>query len=216
MQEVRQGVPVFAAAYDLIARVFIEGPAALAPGVRPPIEELLAALLQLDPQVADEAAVLLAADPAAHAREFEEALRLPLPGRAVPACASVYLDGGTLYGRTSLKVMELYEREGLAVGGRAPGGQPLPPDHAGCEAAFLALLESGGDARGDEQRAQRLRREFLANHILRWVPQFAESLRQRGHLWLAGFAQLFAHLAQLDLARVEEVLQASPSPERKD
>ncbi len=205
-----EGVSVFAAVYDLVARVFLEGPRVLAPEVMPPVDALLDALGEVDRVLREDLRTLLRGDPEARQAEFETALLLPVPGRAVPACASVYLDGGSLYGRSALKVAELYEREGLAVSGALGDGQPLPPDHVGCEAAFLALIESMEDARGDALRAARLAREFIANHVLRWLPQFSTALRDAGHLWLRGFAELFGDLARLDLARLDRELRRDP------
>lgn len=98
------------------------------------------------------------------------------PGRLpAPPYESVYRDGGTVMGPSTLEVIRQYRQAGYALDPRA--GEP--PDHVAAELAFMALL-AGEEAvaweEGDPARARRWQqrqRDFLQGHLALWAPELS-------------------------------------------
>jgi TorA maturation chaperone TorD len=181
-------VDVYTASYDLLARLYLRGPRALTRAHLPPVEPLLDALCHADPDWPARVEELLArhdqpAELEQAERDYVESFVFPVPGRYVPAYASVYLDDGVLWGDSTLKVQRLYGVEGLAWqqagSAHAAGGVPVTaPDHVGIEFAFLAVATTRprrGPAEG--KRQQRLA-WFLGEHLSRWLPEYRDALRE--------------------------------------
>lgn len=98
-----------------------------------------------------------------------------------PSWATYYSDPNQqLFGRETLEVREAYREFGLAI----ERLRAEPDDHLGLMMRFLAyLLEAECDEaeRGDAAEARRLseaQEEFLAAHVLPWVPVWAYSGRR--------------------------------------
>jgi TorA maturation chaperone TorD len=79
--------------------------------------------------------------------------------------------------------------------------------------ARLCQLEQGFAARsqaGKVQRAREIERDFLAAHLVPWVPELRtqiESRTSRG--WFVGLARLVVEFTARDLATLEEALGPS-------
>jgi len=92
-----------------------------------------------------------------------------------PPYESVYRDGGTVMGESTLDVVRQYRQAGYALDPRA---RELP-DHVGSELAFMALLsaeEAAAWEEGDPARAERWRlrqRDFLDGHLALWAPELS-------------------------------------------
>lgn len=170
---------VFAASFDLLGRFYLGGPAAVQRGALPALDSLLMALGGLDPTLPETLSTLLpiADDECEKLHQtFLDYVVAPVPGRYTPPYASFYLDGGMLWGPSTIAVLGKYQAEGLIfeVGGlRGPGGTPiLAPDHIGVEMAFLAILSSH---RSTERRETQI--DFFLGHLANWLPGLAQTYR---------------------------------------
>ncbi|HOM12681.1 MAG TPA: molecular chaperone TorD family protein [Rubrivivax sp.] len=107
---------------------------------------------------------------------------------------SVWLDEDhlLLQGPT-FAVREAYRKHGLG----APDWRMLPDDHLTHQLSFVAALLDKGAL--DEAR------DFMAQHLMRWLPRFAERVAQR-----AG-TPIYAALATLTLQVCRGVEQALPA-----
>lgn len=198
---------VFAAGYDLLARVYLGGPKAAQPEALPALGPFLGSLGKVDPAWSATVEALLpgaGTDLDRAQQAYLECLALPLPGRHVPPYASVYLDGGTLWGPSTFAVMRHCEAEGLSwdPDRAGPGGTRLvAPDHVGVEMAFLAVTSArptGGPA--GVARLARLR--WFLGHMAAWLPQLAEALGSPGHAGtLRGWTTWAAEVVTADLRR---------------
>lgn len=177
----RSSTDVFAAAYDLLARGYLGGPRAVGREQLPAFDAFLEAIEQIDPTwpLAVEAmwpGVEVVLDRAQ--RAYLDCLALPIPGQSVSPYASVYLDGGMLWGPSTFEVLRHYEAEGLSWDREraGPGGTRLvAPDHVGVEMAFLAVISGRPtDGRADVARRERLR--WFLGHTAAWLPKLAAAL----------------------------------------
>jgi TorA maturation chaperone TorD len=120
-------------------------------------------------------------------QEFMDLFKIPL-GRYVPPYEAVHRDSrlvdgvptrGLLMGPSTVEVRRLYRDAGADL------RLAELPDHIGVELAFLAFLcheEAAARASGDHAAADNYRayqRGFLASHVLEWVPDYCEIVRQR-------------------------------------
>lgn len=130
-------------------------------------------------------------------------------GVAAPPYASWYLDG-ELCGPSSRWVEEAYAAQGLE---RAPDAGE-PPDYIGAELEFLHFLarhELAARSTGDDASLRLVlgaERNFVLNHVARWLPAFIERIRS------AEPTLVFA--AATELLRVvieEEVRRLSMAPQ---
>lgn len=193
---------VFAASYDLLGRFYLGGPlAARRSGLRS-IDALLVAVGCVDPVWPQTLESLLPEtdlECEAAQRAFLEYVVVPIPGRYVPPYASVYLDGGTLWGPSTFEVLYNYRAEGLSVdnGRIGPGGTVLvAPDHVGVEMAFLTVLSS---RRSDNDRMERV--NFFLHHLTAWLPQLAEAYRSSEQDTFARWTTWGAEVILADLKR---------------
>ena len=152
---------VRAASYELLAL-----------GLSPPSAELAGAVS--DPETTIK---LPTPDPESLIPEYHRLFVGPgsLPA---PPYESVYREGGTVMGQTTLDVQRQYEEAGYTLD---PSFNELP-DHVTAELAFLALLteeEAKAWEAGDACAALSwLEREkaFLNDHLTRWLPDFCGRL----------------------------------------
>lgn len=183
-------IDVYTASYDLLARLYLDGPDALRPARLPATGPLLEALGRAHPDWAARVEELLARHqrPTELQRAEDEYVRsfvLPVPGSYAPPYASVYLDDGILWGDSTFKVQRLYGTEGLSWQRARPHGQGgaaqlTAPDHIGVEFAFLALA-TGRTRRGPGEANRRRRLAwFLGEHIGRWLPAYRDALVDTG------------------------------------
>ncbi len=82
---------------------------------------------------------------------------------------------GKLMGESLLKVKKVYRKAGIAKS----RDYPEPEDHIAFELKFMHYLcEEGLSADNEERIAEciNMQKEFLAEHLLRWVPDFCDDL----------------------------------------
>ena len=106
-------IDVYTASYDLLARLYLDGPAALTPDRLPPTGPLLDALHRVDASWPTLVEQLLYRHEQPGELERAEAdyvrsFVLPVPGRYVPPYASVYLEDGLLWGESTFKIPVSY------------------------------------------------------------------------------------------------------------
>lgn len=98
-----------------------------------------------------------------------------------PPYGSVYLDdGGRVMGDSTMQVIEIYQKEGLA---RSDDFKDLP-DHIAVEMEFISyLIFKGRDAldNADEDSAMNYKDKqdfFLNTFLRRWVPLFCKKIKE--------------------------------------
>ena len=139
-----------------------------------------------------------------HSQEFTEAVSVEFtklfrgvkPGYSpLPPYESVYRDeAGRVFGALTVNVHQEYRRFGLDL---SSGLENEPPDHISFELEFMYLLcrrEAEAWEKNDEDQALRLgyaERNFLAEHLLLWLPRFCDEIRKHDQLGL------FSSLADL-------------------
>jgi TorA maturation chaperone TorD len=199
-------INVFAAAYDLLGRLYLGGPRAISREQLSPLDPLLEALGTVDPAWPGQVDTLLRVrseqDLERAQEEYLQCVALPVPGRYVPPYASVYLDGGVLWGASTFDVLRRYEAEGLGWNRLrpGPGGTPLAPDHVGVEMAFLAVVTSRTPTRRKAPDQAKRIESFLRDHVVRWLPKFRESLQSADQdRLLRGWTEWAVAVAEADL-----------------
>lgn len=197
---------VFTAVYDLFARAYLgqlgNRPAEGLPG----LESLLGALGDLDARWPEALESLV---PGSGARGTGGACGVaPVPGRYVPPYASVHLDGGSLWGPSTMEVLSWYEAEGLSWDRDRQGqngSRILAPDHAGIEMAFLSVISDRPAAnRLEGDRAGRLR--GMLAHLAKWLPLFKNAVEERDGNFavddgMAGWTGLAIEVVAADVRR---------------
>ncbi len=183
-------------AYDLLGGLFRRGP------VRVDHLRQVAALKEFVPYDANDDA-------------FAEHYRVLV--QEVPPFESVFLEPLALLGG----VCSSEVRTHMARGGFTPDDSDAEPDHIGTELAYLAhLCGAEADAwhdglEGVARRLQALQREFLALHLMRWLPALVVALGQvdtglyvhAGRLVLTMAADhLGEGLPEDDLPELEDIL----------
>jgi len=132
------------------------------------------------------------------------------PGRHVRPYAATYLDGpgldgggASLGGPSAIWARDFMEAAGFAL---APGHRNLP-DHVSVELEFMARMavrEAEALEAGDAATARRLRklqREFLENHLGRWLPRFCGHAAEHAELsFYRELARLTGHFLDSELA----------------
>ena len=116
--------------------------------------------------------------------------------RASP-CESVWLDEDHLVMQgPTFAVREFYKRHGIQV----PDWRVMSDDHLTHELQFVALLLE----RGEEREAAR----FLKQHLMSWLPNFAQRVGQRGvREAMAELQRLFRHRALSGQKRVGQLAE---------
>lgn len=187
--------------YALFGRLYAQG---LTPSLRALVADLpdLAAHLPR-PYSGDEAA-------AEHYR---------LLGREVPPHASLFLDpAGLLGGPVADRVQASY-----AQAGYAPASSAAATDALGEELGLLAFLAGAeADAWADGKpgvaaRMARLQADFLADHLLPWLPPFVLALRAEASLFYTALADLTLALAaeQMEDESTANGSDSSPETQRR-
>lgn len=200
-------VDVYAACYDLGARFYLNGPAAVCRGRLPAVDSLLKALSEVDPEWPARVERLLSRHDSPAALEqaesaYMQSVVLPVPGRYIPPYSSVYLGESMLWGAPTLETERLYAEYGLAWQAGATRMRPLAPDHLGLELAFLAVAESEAGARPSEEQADRLA-SFLDVHLLHWVPRYLDALHAAGaDSLITDWVEWLLYVANHDLDRL--------------
>lgn len=154
----------------------------------------LALLAPDDPAVVamDAALAAMGRTPASDRPELDHVLAADYAGiylthalRASP-CESVWLDEDNLMLQgPTFAVRALYHAHGMAVA----DWRQMPEDHLTHELAFCAHLLDAGKPEAA--------RQFANEHLLRWLPQFAERVHRRAD------TALYAALAMLTLHAVQ-------------
>ena len=209
-------------AYDLLRRIWIEEPSPhfvrlLVGSDVPrtfPFGDHRPALREALSIVGSELARPDAASDTACARLQEDYTRLfvappPLPA---PPWESLYRDRERLhFSEHTLEVRTAYQRHGLAAGllGREPD------DHLGFELDFMHRLATlaaelaSPDREADQRTVLEDQRAFLDEHLLTWVPAWAEDVMAAAATnFYRGAASLTAAYLLLDRDIVGELLNA--------
>jgi hypothetical protein len=176
----RRPAEVFSAAYDLLARAYLNGAAAFYLEATPTAGALAEVLGNFEhslPGVLDRLLLRSETERAVAEQALESCFGLPLPGRYTPPISSVYLDGGQLWGPAAHKVMRLYEAEGLVWdrNRRGLGGAQISsPDHIGVEFAFLTVASQRAPNRGRSARIT-----AMLAHLDAWLPLLIDALAEQ-------------------------------------
>lgn len=153
-------------------------------------------------------------DPEALAPEYHRLFVGPdhLPA---PPYESVYRDGWTVMGESTLDVVRHYRRAGYVLD---PSARELP-DHVGAELAFMALLateEAAAWEQGDPVLARRWRRwqrEFLDDHLALWAPGLSGRILEATDVpFYRGLAVSLREHVAVELERLATGV-ADPAPE---
>lgn len=118
--------------------------------------------------------------------EYEQLFIVPVRGKYVPPYESCFReqsspdDLGDIWSASTQRIIEFYRRAGYE-----PDLLPntAAPDHLGIELAFMAKLcsdEMESMAKGNLEEATdytRLSREFLKDHLLKWVSRYASAVQ---------------------------------------
>ncbi len=121
---------------------------------------------------------------------------------SVPPYESVYMDeDGAMCGPSEQAVRKLMKAHGLSVSDIFSE----PADHIALELEFMAFLagltaEAAAGSSGKKKQAGLLskQRKFLEEHLLRWVPRFAEGCRN------SGASEFYAAASRLALKLLQE------------
>jgi TorA maturation chaperone TorD len=123
---------------------------------------------------------------------------------------------GPLSGPAAHEVQSLYCAVGFdpaALDTFGPLKEIAMPDHVGFELAYmayLALQEEAARGRGDQAAARKWalwQRDFLAQHLARWLPRLAEALAARQGGFYADAAAYAAGWVEVDLEELEDGLK---------
>lgn len=114
------------------------------------------------------------------------------PGQpAAPPFGSYYLNGRQLMGPEAVAVQQAY----LAAQLLPDQAMCLPPDHLALELGFMAAL-----AKSDSRNALAASRDFLAGHLLNWIPGWrADVLAAKPHAFFDGLAAFTQAALEADL-----------------
>lgn len=150
-------------------------------------------------------------------REFMDLFKVP-GGRYLTPYESVYRDTreiagkpvrGLLMGPSAIAVQKWYRLAALEI---SPDYKDLP-DHIGLEFAYLAWLchkEQQFASPADQPRRRRaweMQRDFLANHVLAWLPALRDRVLDRArHPFYPLIAEFALAMAENDLATLEKVV----------
>lgn len=146
-------------------------------------------------------------------QEFMNLFVVPLAQYTTPFEA-VFLDErevagkkvqGLLMGPSTVAVIESYKRAGAMKLAKEL------PDHIGCELAFMeylcneeALTLKGGKE-GEAGFFHEEGKKFLANHLIRWMPDLAEKIAQKAKLnWYKALANVTLNYIRYDLASLNK------------
>ncbi|MDR1264863.1 MAG: molecular chaperone TorD family protein [Propionibacteriaceae bacterium] len=121
------------------------------------------------------------ADPEALARDHLRLLGGLRPGHGPPPpYESVWRGEGRVMGRATEAVLSAYDQAGAWL----EGADGRPADHVGFEIGFLSYLAKCHDeAAGRDDSAARLKAErawdeFMADHVMMWVPDLCRTLER--------------------------------------
>lgn len=125
-----------------------------------------------------------------------------------PPYESVYRGEGRLYGYYTLQVIEAYRKAGYY-----PGEEHLsPPDYISAELEFMAYLaqrEATAWRKGnvsDARRLLKMEKEFLAEHLLLWVPEFCKRVEEQAkESFYKAVARLTKRFLKLDYEAIKEL-----------
>lgn len=140
--------------------------------------------------------------------EFTRLFRGIEKGRP-PPYQSVYTEGGTLYGNSTVQVASEYRRFGLVPREEYVGE---PPDHIALEFFFMSYLSSkeaeawsqDEDERANELLSQELK--FLEKHILPWIPRLCRNIRRWDRVgFYSAVADITEAWTQLDRIQIVEL-----------
>ncbi|UCE49849.1 MAG: molecular chaperone TorD family protein [Phycisphaerales bacterium] len=119
-----------------------------------------------------------------------------------PPYGSVYLEDDRVMGDSTIDVGNCYASEGLDITIKDA------PDHIAVELEFmhyLAVRQMEATRRANLQAIQRYQQKqysFLQTHLARWLPEFADNVRENAR------TAFYKHLAQITAVFVREDLGA--------
>jgi DMSO reductase family type II enzyme chaperone len=151
--------------------------------------------------------------------EHTSAFISPHPEIPCPPYESIYVENvRRVMGPPAIDVRRRYEEQGLAI---SKGFKDLP-DHISAELEFmhhLAYREAQVKSTRKDRVALSLReneKSFLTDHLLKWLPRFADCLRGKStSSLLVAASRLASEFAMADLKYIEDLSpQASNLSER--
>jgi TorA maturation chaperone TorD len=136
------------------------------------------------------------------------------PGSHIAPYESVHSEGnggGMLCGNQTVTVKRVMEAAGLELGAEYHD----LPDHVSIELEYMFELtswEADAWAKSDECAAQRivlLEKEFLHDHILKWIPSFCEQVTERAsHSFYHEMAALTSRFLELEVEHISSSLES--------
>ena len=186
--------------YELLGQLYLEG-----------VTAVTLPTIQLIPSLAQTITGTFDTDEAAAAHQT-------LLGFNVFPYESIFLDSsGLLGGAATDGVLDSYQTAGFQV-----KNDSTSPDHIGHELHLLAhLCAAEADAWQDNlaamaERMRRLQREFLQNHLLRWLVPFVVAVKAEQRPFYAALADLTLtfvadHFQEIGLFEKTQFLPAAPS-----
>ena len=197
--------------YSFLAAVFLQEPEPQTLAKQLQVLQLAAAYPPADEALADEIR-----------QQYFDSFFVPMSPTYTPPFESTLLDYaaakrfGPLSGPAMHEVMSLYMTVGFDPSQLdifEPLQESAMPDHVGFELAYmayLALQEEAARGRGEEAAAGKWaewQRNFLAQHLERWLPQLAAALADRQAGFYAAAAEYAAGWVRADLEELQEGLK---------
>lgn len=125
-----------------------------------------------------------------------------------PPYESVYRGEGRVYGYYTLQVIEVYRKAYYY-----PGVEHLsPPDYISAELEFMAHLTQREATAwekenvGEAEKLLKIEKEFLAEHLLLWVPEFCKTVEEQAREpFYRAVAKLTKRFLELDYQTIKEL-----------
>lgn len=142
-------------------------------------------------------------------QEYYDHLFVPSSGNYVPPFESV-VKNNSLWGAETLHCAECYDSLGFdpcQLDMFPPLKEVKIPDHIGYQLAFMAFMARGESQAETEEQAERwrsLQYQFLWEHLVSWLPGYADAVSRIGSPYYAGLAALLAKYVGTDITVLAE------------
>ncbi|SDF42189.1 TorD/DmsD family molecular chaperone [Sporolituus thermophilus] len=138
-------------------------------------------------------------------QEYYDHFFVPCSGKYVPPFESA-IKYNTLWSEDAVHCAACYETLGFEPRSLEifpPLKEVAVPDHIGFQLAFMAFLTKGESvAEAESEGWQGLQSQFLREHLLSWLPDYAAALAKTGGEFYAALTALLAEFTSLDAGRM--------------